>query len=823
MLIQTTTIMKTLLLISAILAISSPISSQPGFENYHTRNEFFMTSPGAMKIGLYGYDNPALLNFTDHFDLMFAWSGEYGSFNRRGLFLGLPSYRFVPQTGFAIVTHTVDDKRITDYRLSTAFGGEAFGVGAGFNLSVRDTEHFNRNHTITLGTIYRPNRYLSLGLTGISVIGFDHYEGVIDVAIRPFGNEKLALFTDYGLRNHMKFSDGYWSSGVAVKALPGIRLTGRYFSFNKFTAGMQFSLGNIGISTQGNFSNNLKHSHNTFAVRVGSYEPNMPDKVRKARNYASIDLSKPMKYQRYQHFDDSYRLLEKLQLIDKVANNDRFGGIAINTSGMNINHTMLWELREQLKEFRKTGKKVIIFIDDAGMNTYHFASVADVIIMHPFGTVNLPGYIKGNIYLGNMLEKVGIGFKEFRFHEYKSGFEILAGDRMSDQDREQHQKMVDGFYNLVKKDIIESRGLTEDKYKRFVNEIFHFSADIAHEYGLVDTLARWTDVNDIIDAYTESEIRFFEGDRLQRFLQRTDYTWGRKPGIAVIYAEGFCGMETGMKARSLAKDIEEAREDNLVKAVVLRVESPGGSTLAMDIIAEELRKTKDEKPVIISQGSVAASGGYWLSMYSDVIVAAPNTITGSIGVIAGWLYDKGIKEKLGYSTDFVKQGEFADLGFGIPLPILNMPLLNREFTEQEEKIISNMMTNTYERFINKIADARGKEYDDVEAISRGRVWLGKDAIEIGLIDTLGSLKTAINIAVEKAGIDIEEGYDIVEYPDQELFSFSGLIAFFVSRMIEVESPEVTKDPLVQYLHFLNKHNSEPLLVLPMEYMNYYFD
>ncbi len=814
--------MKTILLITSILIISNPIKSQPGFENYHDRNDFFLTSPGAMQLGLYGYDNPALLNFTDHFDLMFAWSGEYGSFNRRGLFLSLPSFGFVPQTGFAVVNHTIDDKQITDYRVSTAFGGETFGIGAGFNLSVRDTEYFNRDHTITLGTIYHPSSFFSLGLTGTSVTNFSHYEGTIDLALRPFGNEKLTIFGDYALRNDMRIFDGYWSTGLAVKALPGIRLTGRYFSFDTFTAGMQFSLGNIGISTQGAF-NDLKYNHNTYAVRVGSYEKNMPDKFRRARNWASIDLRKPMRYQRYKHFDESYTLLEKLQLIDAVAENDRFGGIVINTTGMDISHTMSWELREQLKKFRETGKSVIIFIDNAGMNTYHFASVADLIIMHPFGTINLPGYIKGNVYLGNMLEKVGIGFKEFRFHEYKSGFEPLSGDRMSDEDRKQHQKMVDEFYNLVKEDVMFSRGFTEDEYERFINEIFHFTAEKAHEHGLVDTLGRWTDVNDIIDALVGSEIRLLEDNRLQRFLQRTDYSWGRKPKVAVIYAEGFCDMETGMKARSLADDIAEAREDNTVKAIVLRVESPGGSTLAMDIIAEELRKAKEEKPVIISQGAVAASGGYWLSMYSDVIVAAPNTVTGSIGVIAGWLYDKGIKEKLGYTTDFVKKGEFADMGFGIPVPILNMPLLDRRFTEQEEKIIVDMMTNTYERFVTEIADARGKEYDDVEAISRGRIWSGKDAMEAGLVDTLGSLMTAINIALEKAGIDIEEGYEIVEYPDPELFSFSGLIAFFVSRMIEVESPEVTKDPLVQYLQFLNKHNSEPLLLLPLEYMDYYFD
>ncbi len=815
--------MKTIFLVTSLLILCLPLKSQPGFENYHTRNDFFITSPGAMKLGLYGYDNPALLNFVTDFNLKFAWSDQYGFFNRRGIFLATPSFGIMPQIGFSVVNHSEEEKRVTDFKLSTAYGTETFGIGASFNIPARDIEYFDRKHYFTIGTVYRPSRYLSLGLIGTSVTNFKHYEGVIDLAVRPFGSENLTVFGDYALRNDMKLFDGQWSTGVAVKALPGIRLTGRYFSNNMFTAGIGFSLGNIGIATQGGFGNNFKYSHNTYVVRVGSYERNIHDeKFSNPKNYAGISLKKPMRYLKYQYFDDANTLWDKLELIDAVAKNARFGGIVINTSGMKINHNMLWELREQLKKFRETGKKVVVFIDNADMNTYHFASIADIIIMHPYGQVNLPGYMKGNIYLGNMLEKIGIGFKEFRYHEYKSGFEPLSSDRMSDADLKQHQKMVDNLYNLVKEDIMFSREFTEEEYEKLVNEIFYFTAEAAEQHGLVDRLGRWSDVDDIIEDVVGYEMTILEDDRLQRFLRRTDYNWGRKPKIAVVYAEGFCDMETGMKARSLAKDIKKAREDQNIKAIVLRVESPGGSTLAIDIIAEELRKAREKKPVVVSQGSVAASGGYWLSMYSDAIVTTPGTMTGSIGVITGWMYDDGIKEKLGYTTDIVKKGEFADLGFGIPVPILNMPLLDRTFTEKEERVIENMLTNTYERFINEIAEARDKEYDDIEAISRGRVWSGNHAKKIGLVDTLGGLQTAINIAAAKADIDMEEGYQIVEYPEPELFSFSGLITFIISRIIDIESPETTKNPLAQYLQFLNMHNAKPLPVLPVEYMYYYF-
>ena len=821
--------MKTILLVAAILIISSPLKSQPGFESqqgfedYHNRNEFLMASPGAMKLGLYGYDNPALLNYVQNPNLMLAWSDEYGAFDRRGLFLGLPSFNNLLPIGFGVLNHSVNDNRITDFKLSTAYGSKAFGVGVSFNLPVRDTDYFNRQNSFTLGTIYRPSEYFSLGLIGTSVTNFDHYEGVIDLAVRPFGNETLTVFADYTLRDDIKVFDGNWSTGVAVEAFPGMHITGRYFNNNAFTAGIEFSLGNISFSTQGGF-NDFKYNHNTYAVRVGPYESNLPNtKFRNPENFASLELNKPMRYQRYLHFDDSNTLKEKLDVIEGIAEHARIGGVVINTSGMNINHTKLWELREQLKKVKEQNKKVVIFIDNADMNTYHFASVADIVIMHPLGSVDLPGYLMGNIYLGNMLEEMGVGVKEFKFHEYKSGFESFARDGMSDEAREQQQRLVDNIYNFVKKDITESRDFTDEKYEKLVNEIFHFNAEKAHEHGLVDKLGRWDDMNDIIDNITEAEKTILEDDRLERFLERTvDYKWGEKPKIAVVYAEGFCDMETGMQARSLSKEIKDAREDDGIKAIVLRVESPGGSILALDIISEELRKAKKEKPLVISQGSVAASGGYWLSMYGDEIVTAPNTMTGSIGVISGWLYDDGLKEKIGYNTDYVKKGEYADLGFGIPVPILNLPLLDEKFTDKEEEVIKDMLSNTYENFISKIANTRDKEYEDVDSVARGRVWSGKDAIDVGLADTIGGLDKAIKIAAEKAEIDIDKGYTIVEYPKPELFSATGFLTYIIFQILDIESPEEAEDPIAQYLKFLNKHHAKPLPILPLEYMNHYF-
>lgn len=811
-------ILKIYFLTSVLLMIYSTfLIGQPHFDNYHERNDFLMASPGAMKFGLYGYDNPALLNYVKHPDLVFSWSdkgGSFSNFNKWGMFLGMPNI------GFGALNHSFDDGRITDYRISSAFGNKSFGTGFSYNWTKGATELFERKNSVTIGALYRPTRYFSLGLIGTADTDVTDYEGVVDISIRPLGNEKIAVFGDYALRKDMDLYDGYWSAGIAYEAFPGVRLTGRYFNNSSLSFGMEFSLGRTGISTQGNFTDELNHSHNTYSIRIGSYDRNVRDMIlKKPKYYATIDLSNQISYQPYKYFDDSHSFIKILDAIDASAEDPRVSGIAINTSGMNINHTLLWELREQLKEFKKSDKKVIIFVENAGMNVYHFASIADIIVLDPQGSINLPGYLMGSIYLSNMLKKIGVGFDEWRLFEYKSGLESLTREKMSDKNREQRQNIVNNRYNLVKRDIMASRGFTNEEYEKHINDIFFFTANEAIEHNLVDKTARWSDVNDIIKYAEGKKKHLLNIDSLKRYQLPADDYWGKKPKLALIYAEGICAMESGIKARSLAKDISKARENPKIEAIVFRIESPGGSVIASDIIAKELKKAKDEKPVIISQGSVAASGGYWISMYGDTIVSTPNTITGSIGVLAGFFYDKGIKEKTGYSTDYVKKGKFADMGFGIKIPFINMPILDETFDEKEEKIIEKLLMNIYDEFVIKVSKSRKKSYDYIDSISKGRTWTGSDAYDLGLVDTLGGLTTAINIALEKSGIGIDGKYNIVEYPEPELFDASSLML----KGINLHTKKTKEDQLIEHLHFRMKHNGKPLLMLPLEYMHYYFN
>ena len=233
---------------------------------------------------------------------------------------------------------------------------------------------------------------------------------------------------------------------------------------------------------------------------------------------------------------------------------------------------------------------------------------------------------------------------------------------------------------------------------------------------------------------------------------RLDRSWGEPPRLVVLYALGVCAMDTGIRARRLVDDIERVRKDGRVRAVVLRVDSPGGGVLASDLVAGAVRRLKEEKPVIVSQGAVAASGGYWISMYADSIVAAPVTLTGSVGVIFGWFYNRGLKEKLGLSTDRVQAGARADLPFGMELPLLGT-LPDRNLREEERAIVSTAMGATYDRFVREVAASRGMSTEAVEAVAGGRIWSGSQAVEAGLVDELGGLMTALRLARERAGLE----------------------------------------------------------------------
>ncbi len=798
----------TIVLAGLLLCAGSLALGQATFPTYYSAADLSFTSPGALKFGLYGYDNPALLTYLRQPDMQFSWTdatGKWNAFNRWGLFVAAPNI------GFGAVKTKLGTASLTDYRLAVGFGDKTAGIGLAYSFAGGDKAAFNRTNAITLGTLVRADRHLSIGLIGSTATTGGRTEAAIDLGFRPFGNEWLTAFADYGIQTGQSLGTGNWSVGAAVEALPGVRVTGRYFDSHAFAVGLSFSLGNVGLSGQSAYDRNATHSYNTYSIRIGATDRTVLAALSDRSRYVDMNLNGTMKYQRFILFDNSNTLTSALAAIRAAKEDEAVAGIAINTSGMRIGREMLWELRNQLADFKSAGKKVVVFIDIASLDTYDFASVADKIVIDPTGIIEMMGYAAGRTFLKGTLEKIGVGFDEWRFFKYKSANEYLSRDKMSDADREQRQKLLDDDYFRVKTDICESRHLSADTFEQMVNEEGIFLARDALAKGLVDTIGRWEEVKSMVNRVEGRPMAMVGPGGVAGFNLPYDNHWGEPPRIAVIYALGVCAMDEGIRARTLSKIVEAAGNDPQIKAIVLRVDSPGGDAMASDYVAEALKMAKKNKPVIVSQGSVAASGGYWLSMYADTIVAAPNSITGSIGVIGGWFYNKDLKEKLGISTDVVTVGKHADLGFGFTLPFIGVGLPDRNLTEDERAKMEYAIRSFYNDFVTKVAAGRHSTFDKIEPLAQGHVYSGVDGKALGLVDILGGLQTAIEVARNRAGIAVSEDVTVLELPPPGFIDWS----VFMPRLISFEE-KVLNDPAIDQLRFRMERNGQPLLMLPLD-------
>lgn len=751
--------------------------------------DYVIAPSGAYWFGLYGFDNPALLSYMSSPDIFIVAStkyNEYKSIKDYGVFWGSKNF------GFGYFNSR---NNYYEYRVSSSIGSRSFSLGSGFGWNNEGGK------LLTIGALIRPTPYLSSGIYFMYPFTEDAKAGYIDVGIRPFKNEVLTLFGDVSLKSNDDLRDTKWNLGSVVELLKGIRFSASYNSERKINLGISLSLGNIGFVYKTRMESDLYYINNIYGVRMGMSDRTIfPKPLRK--DYIKLNLYGEVKYQRYRYFDSSNTLLELIRFIDDAEKDKDIKGIVINTSGMNVNIEMIWEIREKLKNFKNKNKKVIVYLDNGGLFEYYLASLADKIVLDPEGAIVITGLVSGRTYIKNALDKIGIGVDELRFFKYKSAAESYSRENMSDADREQRQRMIDVIYEIIRKDICEERKIKEEDFDRIVNEKILLLANDALENNLVDTLLRWDRIDEILKDIEKSKIQI-KKIKIPDIKPEDNY-WGEKPKIAIIYAIGPCAMDEGITSRRLINDIEWAVKNKDIKGIILRVDSPGGDILASDIIAEAIRKAKGKKPVIISQGLVAASGGYWLSMYGDLIVSSPLTITGSIGVIWMFLYNKGLKEKLGLSTDYVKRGEHSDMFFPFVIPFINFALPDKPLDTYERSIMEKMIKDYYKEFVSKVSNGRNRRFEEIEEIAQGRVWIGIDAKDNGLVDVLGGLEEAINIVKEKA--KIKGDFEIIELPKPKSLNLD----MFTPKIIN------TEDYVMRELRFRVKYNGKPLLMLPIE-------
>lgn len=446
-----------------------------------------------------------------------------------------------------------------------------------------------------------------------------------------------------------------------------------------------------------------------------------------------------------------------LKNIDKAAHDERIKGILLETGALQCGIATAQEIRGALERFKSSGKFIISYADAYSQGAYYLASVADKVFVNPEGTIDLKGLVLGTLYMKKTLDKLGVKAEVVKCGKYKSATEPFVNERMSPENREQLSVFVNGVWKTISEQIAQSRGLQGASVDRAAVQLTGFDMNQMLKEGFVDGLRYKSQAKAYIDSLLS-----YNGEENSPTIKLEEYTnvpaknaKYHKEKIAVIYAQGNIvdeGKDDEIVGKTYAEEIEKAAKDKDVKAIVLRVNSGGGSALASEDIRYELAKARTKKPVVVSMGDYAASGGYWISTPADVIVAEPTTLTGSIGVFGMFMnVEQGLRDKLGINPEIVRTHPSSDLG---------TPL--RPMSNAEKMTMQKMVDKVYDRFVSLVSDARKLPKESVLELGQGRIWTGVDGKRLGLVDELGGLNVAVRIAAQKANL---KGYRIEELPE----------------------------------------------------------
>jgi protease-4 len=477
------------------------------------------------------------------------------------------------------------------------------------------------------------------------------------------------------------------------------------------------------------------------------------------------------------------------QAIRAAARDHRIAGLLITgnlqPADFGSGYGALKEVRAALLSFKASGKPVVAFFNEATTRDYYLASAADELVLDPFGAVLLYGLSSRPLFMAGAFEKFGVGIQVTRVGKYKSAVEPYTRKDLSPEAREDLQKLLNDLWTDLLGDIADSRRLSRETLQQVVDTEGVIAASSALTHKLVDRTAYRDEIIDELKAKTgrkKGTTESFKQVSLSAYAgaaaEAGDAFGSGRNQIAVVYAEGEIvdgeGQLGEVGGHRFAREIRRLRQDDAIKAIVLRVNSPGGSGTASEEIQREIRLAMQAKPVVVSMGSVAASGGYYIATYSDRIFAEPTTITGSIGVFGLFVNFKQLANNLGFTFDSVKTGQVADI-FSI----------SRPKTEAELAIFQKLVDWFYDEFTSRVAESRKLDKAKVLEIAQGRVWSGVEAKQLGLVDEIGGLGRAITYAAEKAKLGTN--YRLTEYPRKKQ------LAELINEMFRGMAPDQTGD------------------------------
>ncbi|WP_439182999.1 signal peptide peptidase SppA [Carboxylicivirga taeanensis] len=448
-----------------------------------------------------------------------------------------------------------------------------------------------------------------------------------------------------------------------------------------------------------------------------------------------------------------------LKNIEKAQRDENISGIVLESGRLTAGHATIEEIRNALIDFKTSGKFIYSFAPAYTQKAYYLASVADKVYLNPSGVLELKGMYSERTFFKKALEKVGVEMQVFKHGKFKSAVEPFLLDEMSESARLQTEVYINSMWDHVKAGIAEARGLSPEQISDFADQMLAFQSDeVVLASGLIDGFKYKDEVieelKEVVGIDEDEDLDAVTNSRYAKVVVPDGKGFIRQK-IAVIYAEGDIDMSAteGIVSEKLSRTICKARRDSSIKAIVLRVNSPGGSALGSEIIWREVKLAQETKPVIVSMGNFAASGGYYISCAAEKIVANPTTLTGSIGIFGMIPNVEELTNKLGVSFDVVKTNKFAD-----------MPSFTRPFRKEEKELLQAYIVKGYDTFIGRCAEGRETTKEDIDEIGQGRVWSGINAVDIDLVDELGGLNRAIELAKEAA--ELEE-FRLVELPEVE--------------------------------------------------------
>ena len=503
----------------------------------------------------------------------------------------------------------------------------------------------------------------------------------------------------------------------------------------------------------------------------------------------SLDYAGKTNYKDFNYFEAHHDgVTDILNAIEVAKTDDKIKGISILNNQSQLGLAQNKAIRDKLEEFKKSGKFVYAYANYYSQGEYYLNSVADQVYLNPMGEVDLKGLSAEIIYMKDLQEKTGVKMEVIRHGKYKSAVEPFLAQEMSPENREQMTVLLNSVWNTIVGDIAKSRKLSVAQLNAIANTLGARTPELALANKLVDKVAYEDEYHDMIRA----KLKLDKKEKYD-FVSITDYAktaastvedYTKTDIIAVIYAQGeIAGGEGDVNVigeGSIKRSLQEARENDDIKAIVLRVNSPGGSALTSELIWREIEITKKTKPVVVSMGNYAASGGYYIAANADRIFAEPNTITGSIGVFGMLPNMNQLGKNIGINAEQVKTHENAS-GYSVFEPI----------DENFKGFVLESIEKTYATFLKRVADGRKMKTEEVDAIAQGRVWTGVDAQKLGLVDEIGGLDDAIKYAAKLGKTD---SYRTENFPEYEK-SFEDLLANFTGMAMFKTKEQLLKEQL----------------------------